>query len=243
MTTRIYQASLLVEHSTITLDELASHHLARVLRATIGDAVILFNGQGGEYAGVIKQINKKNVIVDLKECIARDVESSLDIWLAQGISRGEKMDYTIQKAVELGVGRIFPLFSTRCNVKLDALRSVKRLQHWQSVMISACEQSGRNRVPEVMMPQTLESWLPSVQADFRLILSPYAELKLKKLVIPPVARVVLLIGPEGGLSDQEVSLAVEQGFLALNLGPRVLRTETAAVAAMAALQGLFGDLG
>jgi 16S rRNA (uracil1498-N3)-methyltransferase len=232
--TRIYQASELSPHSTITLDEFASHHLARVLRATIGDKVILFNGQGGEYSGVIQQINKKTVMVDLKEFIARDVESSLEIWLAQGISRGEKMDYTIQKAVELGVSKIIPLFSERCNVKLDSERSEKRIQHWQSVMISACEQSGRNRVPEIIMPQSLENWLPNVQADFRLVLSPYAECKLKQLAIPSKARVVLLIGPEGGLSDQEISLAVTHGFQALNLGPRVLRTETAAVAAITA---------
>ena len=240
--TRIYQSCPLAENSIITLDEVASHHLARVLRANVGEEIILFNGLGGEYSGVIQQINKKTVTVNLKQFIEREVESALNISLAQGISRGEKMDYTIQKAVELGVKQVIPLFTERCNVKLDTERSEKRLQHWQSVVISACEQSGRNHVPEVKIPQSLENWLPTVKADVCLVLSPYAEFKLKNLSISATANVILLIGPEGGLSDREVSLTTQYGFLPLNLGPRVLRTETAAVAAITALQSSYGDM-
>lgn len=241
--TRIYQATELTPHSSVTLDEFASHHLARVLRASVGDKIIIFNGQGGEYPAVIQQINKKTIIADLLEFVARDVESELDICLAQGISRGEKMDYTIQKAVELGVKQIIPLFTERCNVKLDAERSEKRLQHWQSVIISACEQSGRNRIPAIKKPQTLDSWLPTVKADACLVLSPYAEHHLKNQTISSRGKVVLLIGPEGGLSDREVSLAGQHHFQPVRLGPRVLRTETAALAAISAIQSIFGDMG
>ncbi len=243
MTTRIYQAIPLHPNSIVKLDEQASHHLARVLRASVETPVIVFNGQGGEYAGTIIQIDKKHVTVELKTFTAKEVESELGIWLAQGISRGEKMDYTIQKAVELGVNKIVPLFTERCNVKLDHERSEKRVQHWQSVVISACEQSGRNRIPEVVVPEALDAWLSRIQADFCFVLSPHAEFKLKKQTISNGARVVLLIGPEGGLSEREIKDAVRRGFLPLNLGPRVLRTETAAVAAMTALQCCFGDMG
>ncbi len=243
MTTRIFQSGQLMANSTITLDEPASHHLARVLRANIGEKIILFNGQGGEFSGLIKEINKKTVVVDLHDFIARDVESSLNICLAQGISRGEKMDFTIQKAVELGVKEVIPLFTERCNVKLDAERSDKRIKHWRSIITSACEQSGRNYVPDITMPLSLENWLTKVKADICLVLSPYATTGLKQLAVPDNARIVLLIGPEGGLSDREVNLASQYGFLPLNLGPRILRTETAALAAITALQSCFGDMG
>ena len=243
MTTRIYQAIQLTPNTLIQLDEQASHHLARVLRSEPGEDVIIFNGQGGEYSGKIAEIAKKHVMVNLQEYRDREVESTLDIWLAQGISRGEKMDYTIQKAIELGVNKIMPLFTERCNVKLNNERSEKRLSHWQSIVISACEQSGRNRIPEVMMPQTLKNGLMNLKADFCFVLSPYAKHKLKSQTIPRGSRVILLMGPEGGLSDQEIDHAANQGFLPLNLGPRILRTETAAVAAITALQCSYGDMG
>ncbi len=241
--TRIYQASQLTEHAIVTLDECASHHVARVLRAKVGEPVVLFNGQGGEYAGVITEINKKTVTVTLNEFLDREAESALDIWLAQGISRGEKMDYTIQKAVELGVKQIIPLYTERCNVKLDKDRSEKRLQHWQSIIISACEQSGRNHIPAIQGPQSLESWLPHVVADCCLVLSPYAAHSLKTEPLLVSKPIILLIGPEGGLSDKEIQLAEQHHFRSVNLGPRILRTETAALAAISALQSLFGDMG
>ncbi len=243
MTIRIYQASQLAENSILTLDEPASHHLARVLRASVGEEIVLFNGQGGEYLSVIKQIDKKTVSVEIKKYSPREAESALDIRLAQCISRGEKMDYTIQKAVELGVKRIIPLFSERCNVKLDKDRSEKRLQHWQSIIVSACEQSGRNQLPELDKPQALDAWLSKEKADYRFVLSPHAEENsLKTLNMPRTASIVLLIGPEGGLSDREVHQAIQSGFLPLCLGPRILRTETAAVVGITVLQSHWGDM-
>ena len=152
------------------------------------------------------------------------------------------MDKKIQKAVELGVKTIIPVFTERCNVKLDAERSEKRLQHWQSVIISACEQSGRNRIPYIAAPQSLDNWLPTITADICLSLSPHVVTPLKNMNISSSSRVVLLIGPEGGLSDREMSQAERYHFQPLRLGPRVLRTETAALAAIAALQARFGDM-
>jgi len=242
MISRIFQAVDLVSGSVIELDQSASHHLVTVLRAKVNDVVTLFNGRGGEYRGVIAKINKKQVVVQLNEFVDREAESPLELYLAQGISRGEKMDYTIQKAVELGVKKIIPLFTERCNVKLDEERRTKRHQHWQSIIISACEQSGRNRIPELLFPTSLENSLNAVQADWRFVLSPMASSQLKESSVKKDQRVILLIGPEGGLSDAEINLACQQGYLPLNLGPRILRTETAAVAAITALQCCFGDM-
>lgn len=239
---RIFQPTTLHENTTIQLEEGAAHHLARVLRAKIGDEVILFNGEGNEYAGVIANIDKKSVSVQIKNLIARCSESPLELYLAQGISRGEKMDYTIQKAVELGIKKIFPLLTERCNVKLDEERREKRLQHWRSIVISACEQSGRNHIPDIQAPQTLERFLENSAADFKFVLAPLADKKLAQMPIQKNSRIILMIGPEGGLSEREIQLAEQKNFLPLNLGPRVLRTETAAVAAITALQCLFGDM-
>ena len=238
--TRIYQPINLTVQTTIGLDEKASHHVARVLRARVGDTLTLFNGQGGEYIAVIKQIDKRQVTVEITEFSDRDVESPLNLYLAQGIARGEKMDFIMQKAVELGVKKIFPLITERCNVRLDNEREEKRLQHWQAIAISACEQSGRNIIPEVMAPQTFMSWLPQVKAEQRFVLSPHRQEKLPAR-LSTLTSVVLLIGPEGGLSDNEVATAMQHQFLPLNLGPRVLRTETAPIAALSVLQFYCGD--
>jgi 16S rRNA (uracil1498-N3)-methyltransferase len=239
---RIFQNIPLTVHSHVRLDEKASHHIAQVLRHIAGDPLTLFNGQGGEYFCEISQINKKNVTVNVLEYRPRDIESPLELYLAQGISRGEKMDYTIQKAVELGVKKIIPLFTERCTVKLDTERKEKRLEHWQSIIISACEQSGRNVVPDIVLPQPLEKGLTFLNADVFIVLSPKPSKQLSELTIQKNQRVVLLIGPEGGLTDQEMNLAALNHFLPLHLGPRILRTETAAIAAMTALQCYFGDM-
>lgn len=239
--TRIYQALPLALHTSQSLNDNASHYLTHVLRARVGDNITLFNGQGGEYTAVITHMDKKGVDVDIIAFAAREVESPLVIHLAQGIARGEKMDFIVQKAVELGVHSIIPLFTERCNVKLDGEREKKRIQHWQSVAISACEQSGRNRVPLIAAPNTLVSWLPKAQAQHGFVLSPHVSNKLSNYAVPQPAELTLLIGPEGGLSESEISLAVSHGFLSLNLGPRVLRTETATIAALSALQAYYGD--
>jgi 16S rRNA (uracil1498-N3)-methyltransferase len=237
---RIYQPVPLQPQARLRLDEKASHHLARVLRATTGDTLTLFNGEGGEYEAVITHIDKKGVDVEIRSFNTRDAESPVEIILAQGIARGEKMDFIVQKAVELGVTTIIPLITERCNVRLEGEREEKRLQHWQSVISSACEQSGRNRLPAITAPLAFKEWLPQVQADLRFVLSPHVDKKLSEAMSSP-ASILLLIGPEGGLSDQEVAMAIGQQFLPLNLGPRVLRTETATIAVLSVMQLRFGD--
>lgn len=239
---RIYQAIPLMVKNTVRLDEGASHHLSRVLRAKLGDEITLFNGEGGEYLAVITKIDKKGVMVDILAHSPHEAESLIHIHLAQGIARGEKMDFIIQKAVELGVSKVTPLITERCNVRLDNEREEKRFKHWQAVAISACEQSGRNRVPEILPPILFMEWLPKAKADRAFVLSPHVEEKLAATKLPKDASILLLIGPEGGLSDQEVSNSLQQGFSPLNLGPRVLRTETASIASIAILQYCFGDM-
>lgn len=237
---RIYQSISLSINQRLSLSDQASHHLARVLRAKVGDEVILFNGQGGEYNAVITHISKKNVEVDVLKFIDKERESPIQLCLAQGIARGEKMDFIIQKSIELGVNTIAPLLTERCNVRLDAEREAKRLKHWQSIAISACEQSGRNRIPEILAPQSLANWLSTVKADIRFVLSPHVHEKLN--VDKSSRSIALLIGSEGGLSDNEVALAHQFQFQNLQLGPRVLRTETATIAALTVLQDRLGDL-
>ncbi|OGT36571.1 MAG: 16S rRNA (uracil(1498)-N(3))-methyltransferase [Gammaproteobacteria bacterium RIFCSPHIGHO2_12_FULL_38_14] len=241
---RIFQATSLQVSQILSLDERASHHLAQVLRATIGLDVIIFNGEGGEYLAKISNIHKKNVSVELIQFIDRDRESSFNLYLAQGIARGEKMDWIMQKATELGVKKIFPIITERCNVKFDHEREAKRLTHWQSVVISACEQSGRTKIPDISPIQTLEDVWPTLKADHCFVLSPHVlQAKQKMQSGTQDASILLLVGPEGGLSDQEIHTASAQGFLPLHLGPRILRTETAPLAALAIFQYRFGDMG
>ena len=240
MATRIYQPVPLALGAW-RLDEKASHHLARVLRAAIGEEITLFNGEGGEYRAVIRAISKKQVDVELLQFSSRTVESPVHLILAQGIARGEKMDFVIQKAVELGVSEIYPIITERCNVRLDKEREQKRLEHWRAVVISACEQCGRNQLPILHAPMLLPAWLQALRAELKFILLPQVERKLKAHSTT-AKQISLLIGPEGGLSEQEITAAQAADFIALNLGPRVLRTETAALTALAVLQFQFGDI-
>lgn len=239
--TRIYQPINLIENQIITLDNHASHHLLNVLRLKSGTTLIIFNGQGGEYQAELINIEKKQAKIKIKNFSAIERESSLHIHLAQGISRGEKMDYIIQKAVELGVTEITPLFTEYGNVHLNEERLKKRVAHWQAIIISACEQCGRNHLPKINLPQRLFNWLPNCHDEFKLILDPQANKKISEY--NKQNSVTLLIGPEGGLSDHEIAEAKRNNFLSLKLGPRILRTETAGLAAVAALQALWGDLG
>lgn len=239
--TRIYQRTALSPSSTLILDDQAAHHVSRVLRAKIGDSLVIFNGEGGEYLAKITHIDKKKVEVKIGEFDAREVESPLHIHLAQGIARGEKMDFIMQKAVELGTTAITPLITTRCNVRLDKDREEKRYKHWQAVIIGASEQSGRNRLPTLSGPVDLTEWLAKVKADYRFILSPHEEKSVLPKAIPAGSSIILLIGPEGGFTDEEVAFAIKNGFIPMCLGKRVLRTETASIAAISALQTLFGD--
>jgi 16S rRNA (uracil1498-N3)-methyltransferase len=238
---RIYQKITFEIGATVALDKSASHHVGNVLRAKINDLITLFNGQGGEYLSHIIAITKKEVSVKIDQFIDKNTESPLSLYLAQGISRGEKMDFTIQKAVELGVKKIFPVLTERSTIKLDADRIQKRLTHWESIIVSACEQSGRNFIPKISLPESINT-LHEIEAEWRFILSPNASTHLKTLPIQKNDRVLLLIGPEGGFSEKEILTLVQKDFIPLNLGPRILRTETAGLAAIAALQCLFGDL-
>lgn len=241
---RIFQAQPLAVHSTVELDESATHHLARVLRIKVNDSVIVFNGEGGEYQGIITHLLKKRITVQLNHFVAREAESPLDLVLMQGISRGDKMDYTIQKAVELGVKKIIPLLTERCTVKLDDEKREKRWQHWRTIIINACEQCGRTSIPELVKPIDFNNgFLQEECAAMECyVLSPVAEAKLKKSHDRLPKQVMLLVGPEGGLTDAEMAIAREAGFKPLNLGPRILRTETAAVAALTVFQCLWGDM-
>lgn len=243
---RIYQDSELSLNATVILSDDAFGHIVRVLRLSQGDIVTLFNGKKPcQYNAKLINISKKQACVEIISQTDVYNESPLSIQLGQGISRGDRMDFTLQKAVELGVNKITPLFTQRCGVKLSAERLAKKTEQWQKIVISACEQSGRCIVPEVEHPLPLEDWLNQQNVDLKLNLHPKAEHSIMSL---PFAfeknsqHVRLLIGPEGGLSDDEISQAKQAGFQDVLLGPRVLRTETAALTAITALQCRFGDL-
>lgn len=230
----------------VNLPENTAHHAAKVLRMQVEDELILFNGDGADYRAQILRINKNEVAVKITDAQAVDCESPLHVTLAQAISSGERMEFTLQKAVELGVAHIQPIAAERSVVKLNGERAEKRREHWQNVVISACEQSGRAFVPTVSANLSLADWLSNINENGRdefsmkLLLSPGAALTLHQLP-KPKGRICLLIGCEGGLSDQEQQNAELCGFQPVRLGHRVLRTETAAMAALAAMQTLWGD--
>ena len=240
---RLYFPDEIPAHGECPLPEAQTHHVMHVLRLAVGDAVTLFDGRGIEYPAKILHIGKRHAVVRVAGGHQVDRESPLPIILAQGVSSGERMDYTIQKAVELGVIRIQPITSQRSVVRLKDERAEKRVAHWQHVVIAACEQCGRNFVPEVAPLLSFRDWLAQLPADdtsARWMLSPHAERRLAEIARPATG-VILLTGPEGGFDGDEVQLAQERGFVALKLGPRVLRTETAALTALAVLQLKWGD--
>ncbi len=243
---RVHHPAPLADTDGVVLTAEASRHLVRVLRLRIGDAIRLFDGRGGEYAARISDIDDPRAVrvtIESHEIIER--ESRLDLTLAQVVARGERMDLIVQKAVELGVRRIVPLTSRRCNVRLDERRAARRLEHWRGIVVSACEQCGRNRLPEVLPLVPIEAWLsrPGDRAD-RLVLAPSARRGLGRWADGRASDgpVTLLVGPEGGLTPDEIETCLANGFEAVGLGPRILRTETAGLAAIAALQALAGDL-
>lgn len=229
----------------VGLPEAAAHHALRVLRLHAGDPVVLFDGEGGEYAGRLVEAGRA-VRVELGAWRDIERESPLRITLAQALPAGDKMDWIVQKAVELGAARIVPLAAARSVVRLAGERAARRVEHWRQVAVSACEQCGRNRVPEVLPVLDLRRWLAGLAQEqgetdgLRLLLSPGAGRRLGEA--SPQGGVVLLIGPEGGLTDDEAAAAAACGFRAASLGPRILRTETAGLAALAALAALHGDL-
>ena len=218
----------------------AARHAVRVLRLGVGDSIQLFNGEGGAYSARIQQIRKDDVEVGVTAFEDTDCESPLQVLLAQGISSGERMDYTLQKAVELGVTAIQPIAAKRSVVKLAGERADKRVAHWHGVVNSACEQSGRNRVPGVAQPLSLANWLAQRPTGRLLFLSPQASAKLAELPAPQGLQ-ILIAGPEGGFEPEEIAALESADAIAVRLGPRVLRTETAALAALSAMQMLWGD--
>ena len=236
---RIYHPESLEYQTQCQLSEDAANHVGRVLRMVEGEQLELFDGSNHIYPAIITESNKKSVKVNILGRELSDKESNLKIHLGQVISRGERMEFTIQKSVELGVNVITPLWSERCGVKLDGERMDKKIQQWQKIVIAACEQCGRNVVPEIRPLMKLQDWCAEDDGAIKLNLHPRAQHSIKTLPIIPKDGVRLLIGSEGGLSEQEIVQTQQKGFTEILLGKRVLRTETASLAAISALQIYF----
>lgn len=241
---RAYVDLALAPGTRVALPEDAAAHLLRVLRLREGDACVLFNGDGHDYDARLAAAGKRGGEAEILARRAVDNESPLRIVLLQGIARGEKMDWILQKATELGVAAVAPVHSERSEVKLDGARADKRLAHWKSVVVAACEQSGRARLPAVAAPRPLHEAAAALDGDgLRLLLDPFAAGAVATLPAPQDGGLVLAVGPEGGWSPRDRETLAASGFEGVRLGPRVLRTETAGLAAIAALQARFGDLG
>ena len=237
---RIHTDQALQAGARVELEPGQAHYIARVLRMRAGDALILFNGAGGQYPATLEAVGKNAVAVTIGEFEPVERESPLALHLGIAISRGDRMDWVVQKATELGVHAITPLLSERTEVRLKGEREAKKLRHWQQVATSACEQCGRNRLPVVHPLRPLPDWCQRVEADARLVLDPAADSSDPGAAAP--ASIALLVGPEGGFSAAEIAAAATAGFHSLQLGPRVLRTETAPLAAIALLQARWGDM-
>lgn len=231
---RVYYPHPLKPGALITLDEQSSRHLLTVLRLKTGEPLQLFNGEGGAYCAHLQESQKKRAVIAVGEFIAVECESPLRIHLGQAISRGERMDYTVQKSVELGVNRITPLLTAR------AQRAGNRVSHWQKIAVSASEQCGRCRVPAVENPQSLTEFFAQAEG-LRFICSLFNTPQILPEFAGPVTQITLLVGPEGGFSPEEIQQAQQAGFYPFSLGPRVLRTETAALVALTLLQSRWGD--
>lgn len=239
---RIYTPGPLQAGATVRLDGQAASHVARVLRLRQGDALTLFNGDGWDYPGTVAAAGGVRLEVALLERAVALPESPLALTLVQGVSRGERMDLVLQKGTELGAARFVPVLTARSVVRLDARQSARRLAHWQAVAVAACEQCGRARLPRVEAPRPLADWLADLAPPGarRVLLAPDATLPLAAL--PAAGAIELLIGPEGGLADAERDASIAAGYEPRTLGPRILRTETAALAAIVTLQATLGDL-
>lgn len=237
---RIYTPQDLTENTSIQLDEAAANHVAKVLRMSAGRELILFNGQGPfHFQALIEHCDRKRVDVKLTERTVTENESPLHIHVGQALSKGDKMEFTIQKAVELGVTDITPLWTDNCDVKLNAERLEKKHKQWQGIIISACEQCGRNAIPTLHPVQKIQDWLSHIEADEKWVLDPRGQVDNSQQ--DSIKSAVIAIGPEGGLSQDEIQQACNKGFKAKLIGPRVLRTETAALTAITLLQSQWGD--
>jgi 16S rRNA (uracil1498-N3)-methyltransferase len=247
--TRLFHGGPLAAGQAVELDDQAAHHALRVLRLRTGDPVELFNGDGRRYRGRLAEARGRAAIAEIHEVLDAGTESPLWLGLAQAVPSGDKMDWVVEKAVELGVACIQPVLSSRCVTRLDAARAARRLEHWQRIVVAACMQCGRDRLPRVLPVRAFGDWVrqpPEPLAEdsgaLRLMVSPRAVHGLASVGAPTGAPAVwLLAGPEGGLDDGEEALAAGAGWQPIRLGPRVLRTETAGLAALAALQARLGD--
>lgn len=239
--TRTHVDLPLVTGATLALPEPAFAHLVRVLRLGEGDACIVFNGDGHDYAARLVNVSKRGAFVHMEQRTAVLLESPLRVHLAQAIARGEKMDWVLQKCTELGVAGITPLFTERTEVRLDGERGDKRMAHWRGVLTAACEQSGRASLPSLDEPQTLAAYAAASTGGQRLLLDPEATRTLDQLDLQPDNPVAVVIGPEGGLSERDLATLSAAGFVGIRVGPRILRTETVGLAVIAALQALYGD--
>lgn len=238
---RIFEPNPIELNTSLTLSADASNHVGRVLRMTPGQAITVFCGDGFDYSATICEVSKKAVEVTINDKTKVENESPLTIHLAQGISRGDKMDFTIQKSVELGITDITPIFTERCGVKLKGERLQKKHQQWQKIAISACEQCGRATVPTIHPPIEFSEFIQQKTDQLKLNLHPRASISVSGLTLPEQG-VRFVIGPEGGLNDQEIEAAADAGYQEILMGPRILRTETAALTLLTALQVQFGDL-
>jgi 16S rRNA (uracil1498-N3)-methyltransferase len=236
---RVYSSRPLTVDEQCDLDDRASRHLARVLRVKPGERLSVFNGDGNNYQGAIVSASKHQVSVLIDGIEPAETESSLNTCLALAVSKGDRFEWAIKKATELGVTTFVPILSQRVDVRLSPERWQKKQEHWQQIVISACEQSGRAVVPKVKEPTTLSQWLSCVEADCKLVLDPEAA---PSALHDQPASIALLTGPEGGLARSELTLASENGFSAMRLGPRVLRTETAPLVALSVLGARWGDI-
>lgn len=239
---RIYHPQPLAGLQSCVLSEDAANHVGRVLRMKQGEQIILFDGSNHIFHATLQAVEKKQIIAKIDSSELDDRESNLPIHLGQVISRGDRMEFTIQKSVELGVKTITPLWSERCGVKLNDERQDKKLQQWQKIAIAACEQCGRNEIPEIRPIMKLTDWCKEQDDMLKLNLHPRAKYTIRELPNVPKAGVRLLIGSEGGLSAEEIAMTESEGFTEVLLGKRVLRTETASLAAITALQVCFGDI-
>jgi 16S rRNA (uracil1498-N3)-methyltransferase len=243
-TIRSHVDAALAPGAIVALPEAASLRLLRVLRLGVGDPCVLFNGDGNEYPSVLRSTARRIAEFEVLSVQPVRNESPLRLELVQGIARGEKMDLILQKATELGVVAIHPVFTERTEVRLDAERLDKRVQHWRGVIEAACEQSGRARLPSLSAPRPVAEHLAACAGEAtRLVLDPHHGVHLTELSVATSMRVVLLVGPEGGLGERDLQATRQAGYRGLRLGPRILRTETAGLAALAALQTRFGDMG
>ncbi|MFA6163473.1 MAG: 16S rRNA (uracil(1498)-N(3))-methyltransferase [Methylobacter sp.] len=236
---RLYVPLQLAQGRQVELDDESAHYVRTVLRLKKDAEIILFNGHGGEYLCVVGEVSRKLVLIAVGQRNERSVESPLQVTLGLGISRGDRMDLSVQKAVELGVNKITPLLTERCVVQFKGEKKPQRLVHWQKIVQHAAEQSGRTQLPELLEIEQLYNWVGG-QQGLKVFLDPYAETSLAELK-PEDMKVTLLTGPEGGFSDHERELAKAAGFIPVRLGSRILRTETASLAALAAVQMLWGD--